>query len=120
MTSVPRMGLRLAGVLMLAHVLIGTGTARAYFAGGGKDAAKGNDCLIGYDFVDPDQVTQDGKKNVVVCTDCDPSCDLDGVSTANGSCTIAAGVCINHPGVQGCTPPDALDKASAKGKVKGV
>ena len=41
MTNVPRMGWRLAGVLMLAHVLIGTGTARAYFAGGGKDAAKG-------------------------------------------------------------------------------
>jgi hypothetical protein len=94
--------------------------SRAFFAGGGKDAAKGNDCLIGYNFVDPDQVTQDGKKNVVVCTDCDPSCDLDGVSTANGSCTIDAGVCINQSGVEGCTPPAALDKASAKGKVKGV
>ncbi|HWP65419.1 MAG TPA: hypothetical protein VNO26_05850 [Candidatus Limnocylindria bacterium] len=106
--------LLIAGSLVVSHV------ASAYYAGGGKDAAKGNDCLIGYDFIEPSEVTQDGKKQVTICTDCDPSCDLDGVATPNGSCTIAAGVCINQSGVQGCAPPSALTKASGKGKVKGV
>ena len=93
----------------------------AYYSGGGKDAARGNDCLVGYEFVDPDEVTNSGSKNQsVVCVDCDPSCDSDGVPTANGSCTMAAGVCINQGGVAGCTPPSALDEATAKGKVKGV
>jgi hypothetical protein len=119
MTSVPGIGLRLTGALLLA-AFAAPHTAGAYYAGGGKDAAKGNDCLIGYNNVDPSQVILDGKKSVVVCTDCDPSCDLDGVTTPNGSCTIATGVCINQSGVEGCTPPSALDKASAKGKIKGV
>jgi hypothetical protein len=107
--------LLLAGVLTLPHA------ARAYYAGGGKDAAKGNDCLIGYEFVDPDQLTDPGtKKQAFVCKDCDPSCDLDGVNTPNGSCTMAAGACINQGGVTGCTPASGLDKATAKGKVQGV
>src|SRR5574342_1163728 len=77
----------------------------AYYSGGGKDAAQGNDCLIGYEFVDPDQVTNPGSKNQsVVCVDCDPSCDWDGVPMANGSCTMVAGVCINQSEVAGCTP----------------
>jgi hypothetical protein len=119
MKSVPGIGL-LSGTLLLIAALAATPDAGAYYAGGGKDEAKGNDCLIGYQNVDPDQVVLDGKKQLVVCQDCDPSCDLDGVTTPNGSCTISVGVCINQSGVTGCTPPAGLDKASAKGKVKGV
>jgi cysteine-rich repeat protein len=94
--------------------------AHAYFAGGGKDAAKGNDCLIGYEGIDAGDVTLDGKKQVVSCTDCDPACDLDGDDTANGSCTFGVGACINQPGVEGCTPPAGLTKAKASAKVSGV
>jgi hypothetical protein len=66
---------------VLFVLLLGLGVvprAGAYFAGGGKDEQKGNDCLIGYNGVDQSDVTLDGKKNVVQCTDCDPSCDHDG------------------------------------------
>jgi cysteine-rich repeat protein len=110
--------------VIVVAIVVGLGVvsqAPAYYAGGGKDAAKGDDCLVGYEFVDPGQVTDAGtKKPAVVCVDCDPSCDLDGVPTANGSCTMAAGVCIDQSGVAQCTPPSGLDKASAKGKVQGV
>ncbi|MGH7895485.1 MAG: hypothetical protein ACREQL_12510, partial [Candidatus Binatia bacterium] len=97
-----------------------TPMAQAYFAGGGKDAAKGNDCLIGYEGIDASDVTLDGKKQVVSCTDCDPACDLDGDDTANGSCTFGVGACINQPGVEGCTPPAGLTRAKASGKASGV
>jgi hypothetical protein len=110
-----------ATALALAAALTWAPAASAYYAGGGKDADKGNDCLIGFDsFFDASDVTLDGKKQVVECTDCDPACDSDGVTEANGSCTFNVGVCVNQSGVQGCEPPSALDKATAKGKVKGV
>jgi cysteine-rich repeat protein len=109
-----------ATLVLAAAVVAAPATAPAYLAGGGKDAAKGHDCLIGYDGIDASDVVLDGKKQVVECTDCDPSCDLDGESTANGSCVFTVGICINQGGVDGCTPPAALSKASAKGKVKGV
>src|SRR5262245_45228768 len=106
--------------VMVVAILAGLGVApqaRAYFAGGGKDAAKGNDCLIGYE-VDASDVTPDGNKNVVTCTDCDPACDLDGVDQPNNSCTFEVGVCTNQSGVDGCTPASGLSKAKAK--VKGA
>jgi len=113
---------RMNGGLVAFAVAAGLGLApmaTAYYGGIGKDAEKGNACLIGYN-VDPSDVTVDGKKQSVTCTDCDPSCDHDGVATANGECTFEIGVCINQSGVEGCTPPGALDKGSVKGKVKGV
>jgi hypothetical protein len=107
--------LRLATALLFASGPFAPMTAGAYFAGGGKKPE--NDCLIGYQ-VDADAVVQDGKKYLVECTDCDPACDLDGVTTANGSCTFEVGVCTNQGGVEGCTPASGLDKAKAK--VKGA
>src|SRR6186997_2298369 len=115
----PRIRVAFTCFIAAAVLFWGAGT-QAFFAGGGKDAAKGNDCLIGYNGVEPDQVTQDGKKNVVMCTDCDPACDQDGVDTANGTCTFKVGVCIDQSGVEGCTPAAGLDKAKASAKVKGV
>ncbi|HWP65420.1 MAG TPA: hypothetical protein VNO26_05855 [Candidatus Limnocylindria bacterium] len=112
---------RIVVTLLAAAGLIGAPFATAFYAGGGKDAAKGNDCLIGYDGVDPDQVTVDAKgKSTFLCQDCDPTCDRDGLGSANGSCLIQIGACINQSGVEGCTPAAALDKAKAKGRVKGV
>src|SRR5262245_23651405 len=64
---------RITATVLVAGGLIAAPFARAFVPGGGKDAAKGNDCLIGYNGVDPDQVTVEGKKNVFTCQDCDPS-----------------------------------------------
>jgi hypothetical protein len=112
-------GFRFALVLVLASWL--GGSANAYYAGGGKDAAKGNDCLIGYDGVDAEQITLDSKgRSFFYCQDCDPTCDQDGVASANGSCLVKLGACINQSGVENCTPPAALSKAKAKGKIKRV
>ena len=108
-------------VITLA-VVVGLGmapNAQAYYAGGGKDAEKGNDCLIGYNGIDESDVTQDGKKQVVTCMDCDPSCDADGDTTANDSCLFKVGACIDQSGVEGCTPAAGLDTAKASAKVKG-
>lgn len=111
---------RTALALLAATALGLAPAAHAYYAGGGKDAAKGNDCLIGYEGIDASDVTDAGsKKQAVMCTDCDPSCDHDNSGVADGSCTFEISACINQSGVEGCTPATGLTKASGKGKVKG-
>src|SRR5262249_33634295 len=50
---------------------------------------------------------------------CDPSCDRDGVSTPNGSCTFSIAVHVNDGGDPVCEPA-ALSKAKATGKTKGT
>lgn len=107
-------------ILALAACVALASPSHALFAGGGKDATKGNDCLIAFDGIDDDDVTLVGKAQTVECTDCDPACDTDGVAEANGSCTFQIGACINQGGIDGCTPPAGLDRASASAKVKGV
>src|SRR5206468_790636 len=55
------------------------------------------------------------------CTDCDPSCDSDGVATPNKKCTFQLQICLNH--AQGtCTAADLKKvKVKAKGcKVAGL
>ena len=103
-------------------VVVGMGfamphTARGFVAGGGKDVTKGNDCLIGYHGIADADVTFDGTKQLVACTDCDPTCDLDGTGVADGACTFGIGVCINQSGVDGCSPPVELTRASASAKI---
>jgi len=115
-----RYGQIVGAMVMLAASSLAPPPAGAYFAGGGKDESKGNDCLIGYDGLDAGDIVLDGKKQLVECTDCDPACDLDGVAEPNGSCTIVVGVCVNQRGVDGCEPVASLWKASAKGTVRGV
>jgi len=115
MRSLPAVKL---AVLALCSAILSPGATPAYYAGGDKDADKGNDCLIGYNGIDQSDVTVDGKKQMVECTDCDPTCDFDGVSTANNSCTFKIGVCLNQA-TTSCERPNGLAKASAKYKVKG-
>jgi hypothetical protein len=62
-------------------------------------------------------VSEETKATVYSCVD-GTECDLDGA--CNGSCTFAIGVCINLPGVEGCTAPAGLEKLKAKGNVTGV
>src|SRR5262245_39987356 len=45
---------------------------------------------------------------ILECVDGDPSCDLDGL--CNDRCEFGLRVCINQPGLAGCTPPRALDR----------
>ena len=56
-----------------------------------------------------------------MCTDCDPSCDSDGVATPNKACTFKFQVCLNH--AQGTCTAANLKKVKVKGmgcKVKGL
>ncbi len=87
--------------------------------GGGKDAAKGNDCLVVLEGLDPGALTATGRKQTLTCSDCDPSCDADGTKTANGTCTFTLTVCTNARDVAGCEPPAALSHVTATAKVAG-
>jgi hypothetical protein len=114
MIGTQRTGLPAATALFLALAATAP-TASAFVAGGGKDAAKNNDCLIVLEGIDDADVTVQGRKNVVTCEDCDPTCDLDGVASANGTCTFNLGVNLNQPGVGTCEPA-VLKKAKASKK----
>jgi len=107
-------------VVALAVLGIGLGSSPAsalVLPGNGPEES---DCYIGLDIGSATGAVIDDtskKKVTVTCTDGDP-CDLDGA--CNDACEFNVGVCINLAGVTGCTAPATLDKASAKGKVKGV
>ena len=58
-----------------------------------------NDCLIGVENKSEAQLS-----GTVTCNDCDPACDADGQTTANGSCAFRIRGCLNIAGVPGCTP----------------
>jgi cysteine-rich repeat protein len=98
-----------------AIALTSPGPAMALVAGGGKDVAKNDDCLIVLEGIDDSDVMVQGKKNVITCEDCDPSCDLDGVDSANGTCTFNLGVNLNEPGIGSCEPA-VLKQAKASKK----
>ena len=91
-----------------------------YVEGDGKGKPEA-DCFIGLEGYDDDDLTAFGKKGkpAIQCTDCDPACDLDGVSTPNGSCTFSIAIRINDAGDPACTP-SPLKTAKAKAKTKGT
>jgi len=115
---VPAMGITMA--LAVASALVPS-AAQAFIPGDGKGKPD-RDCYIGLDGYDPEDlspISKNGKKQGIACTDCDPECDLDGVPTANGSCTFSIAACINNTGVTGCDPATRTPKnASAKAKSK--
>jgi hypothetical protein len=95
--------------------------ASAFIPGDGKGKAD-RDCYIGLDGYSPGDlspISKNGKKQGIACTDCDPACDLDGVATANGTCTFSIAACVNNSGIAGCDPatrdPKKV-KAQAKSK----
>src|SRR2546425_11892669 len=79
-------------------------------AGGGPSPS---DCYVTLDVPGSRAATA---ANVLECQDGDPTCDQDG--TCNNACRFRVAVCVNQPGLPGCTPPAALQSVS--GKVKGV
>ena len=69
-----------------------------------------NECLAGF------QGVPEGDENggTITCDDCDPNCDLDGVTTPNQACTFMYTGCVNKP--SGSCVAAALKKI--KGKVQ--
>src|SRR5882672_11190545 len=72
------------------------------------------ECLIGYAGV-PEANTNGG---TLSCTDCDPGCDRDGQSNANGSCTFNLQACANR--VAGSCTGAPLKVVRAKGHCTGA
>src|SRR5262245_5876728 len=51
---------------------------------------------------------------MLTCEDGDPTCDLDG--QCNDECLFGLRICINQPGLGGCTPPSALTSVRTRFK----
>jgi fibro-slime domain-containing protein len=51
---------------------------------------------------------------MLTCEDGDATCDLDG--QCNDECLFGLRICINQPGLGGCTPPSALTSVRARFK----
>jgi len=69
--------------------------AGAGFVPGGGNATA--DCYAGLDVTGVDGATKR-----IECTEGDP-CDVG--KCGDGKCTFSVSVCVNQPGVPGCTPP---------------
>ena len=76
------------------------------------------ECLIQFRGVP----TGDENGGTISCTDCDPTCDSDGVTTPNKKCTFQLQVCLNQ--AEGaCTAGDLKKKVKVKAtgcKVTGL
>src|SRR5262249_10483276 len=55
---------------------------------------------------------------MLTCEDGDAACDLDG--QCNDECLFGLRICINQPGLGGCTPPSALASVRARSKPAGI
>jgi Tol biopolymer transport system component len=117
------MPLRIVATLVLAGaVLCGTTTrSHAFILGDGKGSVE-SDCLIQLDLGDVEPPVPFGPKArpSVQCTDCDPTCDSDGVDAANGSCAFGVRACVNIPGPFVACTGGNLTKARAVAKRKGA
>ena len=76
------------------------------------------ECLVDFEGVS-DTYKSGG---TLQCTDCDPSCDADGLKTKNQSCTFNLKVCVNEavtPTAHAAAPFGGC-KASGYGRTHGV
>ena len=73
--------------LLLAVVVARPAAGRV--AGGGPEDT---DCQVEFEGI---------ASSETVCTDCDPSCDVDASAGADGRCTFAVSLCPNQPGCPG-------------------
>ncbi len=64
-----------------------------------------------YAVLDVEGTTALTTSRLLTCEDGDPSCDLDG--QCNDQCLFGLSICINQPGMAGCTPPSALSSVRA-------
>src|SRR5262249_33111139 len=101
------MGIRIVQrrTLLLAAVLaLGLTTAAGATVVPGDGPAK-SDCYIVLDT----KGTATLSHHALTCTDGDPACDGDGA--CNDSCLFNVRICVNKPGLPGCTPPASLSIA---------
>jgi hypothetical protein len=108
-------------IIVLVMWLFGAGSGFAYIEGDMRGKFE-RDCYIGLEGYSSSDLTPYGKKGrklAIQCTDCDPSCDLDGDATPNGSCTFSFAVRLNDTGDPQCTPIP-LTKVIVKAKTKGT
>src|SRR5215469_2955423 len=91
--------MRLAAALA-ATVALATDAVATILPGSGR--AIGN-CYAVLDVEGTSAITT---SRLLTCEDGDPSCDLDG--QCNDQCLFGLSICINQPGLAGCTPPSAL------------
>src|SRR5437667_9020977 len=97
----PKTGPFRVAALALGVGLVGPGL-RAH-------AAQGPACEVVLQRSDGSAVS-----DMIQCNDCDQSCDDDGVTMANKSCTFMLQTCANQPGA-GC-PVDLKKKIKGKGR----
>jgi Tol biopolymer transport system component len=92
----------------------------AFVLGDGRGKPE-SDCLIALGGFDAPDVVPFGPNALpsVQCTDCDPACDLDGISVPNGRCDFSLRACVNVADVAACTPA-ALSRTKAVAKRKGA
>jgi hypothetical protein len=106
---------------MLASGGVVAKPAMALLIPGGPTKSAAADCYGELD-VDPlaesDITTNSKGKPTVECSDGDGTCDSD--AQVDGQCVFNLRTCINQTNVAECTPPQNLEKVTAKGKAKGV
>src|SRR5262245_36006880 len=93
--------MRIAAALA-ATVALATGAVATVIPGGGPERSA---CYVVLDVAGTRALRT---ARILECVDGDPSCDLDGL--CNDQCEFGLRVCINQPGLAGCTPPRALDR----------
>jgi hypothetical protein len=100
-------------ILLVATAVVASWTAVAAAARipGGADAT--TDCFAEFEILGT-AAHPPGEDVQVACTDCDPTCDKDGVASPNGSCTFEAALCLNQA-APGCAPAP-LGKVRARAR----
>jgi hypothetical protein len=99
-------------LLLLVLLLLALPHGSSAIVAGGGDPS--SDCLIELDGVEADAGARPR-----ACTDCDPTCDHDGLSAPNGACTFVLAACVNQGNVEGCAPA-ALKKAAVRPPGVGI
>src|SRR5262245_64219054 len=91
--------MRIAAALA-STVALATGASATLIPGGGP-ARSG--CYVVLDVEGINALTS---SRLLTCEDGDATCDLDG--QCNDQCLVGMSICINQPGLAGCTPPSVL------------
>jgi Tol biopolymer transport system component len=94
--------------------------SEARILGDGKGRAE-SDCFIVLEPFDAGSIAPFGAKRLpsIQCTDCDPTCDHDGLASADGTCEFRVIACLNvDDGATATCMPAPLTKAKAVAKFK--
>ena len=91
--------MRIAAALA-STVALATGASATLIPGGGPARS---DCYVVLDVEGTKALTS---SRLLTCEDGDATCDLDG--QCNDQCFVGMSICINQPGLAGCTPPSVL------------